>query len=112
MTHEKSEKLESWSFPNSLDPKYADILQKKCSEDESRDEYIDDLTLSREEAIVHVMAHELRHLWQSGHSDKRDMVWGSREKLSDRDADAYAIRKTREWRKLVSIREVYPSVPW
>lgn len=59
--------------------------------------YIDHLLLSREEAIVHVCAHELRHLWQKEH--KRGRVWGARGRFSDRDADAYAIRKTREWRR-------------
>jgi hypothetical protein len=29
MTYKKSEKLESWSFPNSLDPKYADPVAPK-----------------------------------------------------------------------------------
>ena len=58
--------------------------------------YIQSLVLSREEALVHVMAHELRHLWQKRYS--RGMVWGSRGRYSERDADAYAIHKVREWR--------------
>ena len=59
--------------------------------------YISSLLLSREEAIIHVIAHELQHLWQAkvkrGHR-----VWGARGQFSERDADRYAIRKTREWR--------------
>ena len=70
--------------------------------------YINCLLLSREEAIILVMAHELRHLWQMDHRRRRTKegeageragVWGSRGQYSNRDADAYAIRKVREWRK-------------
>jgi len=60
--------------------------------------YLDSLVLSREECLIDLMAHELRHLWQKSH--KRGRVWGSRGKYSDRDADAYAIRKVRQWRRL------------
>jgi hypothetical protein len=53
---------------------------------------------SREEAIVVIIAHELRHLWQAkvkmGHR-----VWGARGQFSERDADAYALHKLREWRR-------------
>jgi hypothetical protein len=60
--------------------------------------YIDHILLSREEAVVHVIAHELRHIWQA--KVKRGYrVWGARGQFSDRDADAFAIRKTREWRR-------------
>ncbi len=63
----------------------------------SRGGYINSLILSGIEALVHVMAHELRHLWQKNHTGKRGKVWGARGKLSNRAADAYAMRKTREW---------------
>jgi hypothetical protein len=53
---------------------------------------------SREEALVTLLAHELRHLWQEkvkrGHR-----VWGARGQFSERDADAYALHKLREWRR-------------
>ena len=62
--------------------------------------YLDSLILSRIEAVVHVTAHELKHLWQTNHPGKRGKVWGARGRISNRDADAYAIRKTREWPKL------------
>jgi hypothetical protein len=52
---------------------------------------------SRIEALVMVMAHELRHQWQGTHS--RGRVYGSRGKFSERDADAYAIRMLRAWRR-------------
>lgn len=58
--------------------------------------YINSLILSREEALVHVTAHELRHLRQTK-VKKGDRVWGARGRFSDRDADTYAIGKTREW---------------
>lgn len=52
---------------------------------------------SRIEALVMVMAHELRHQWQRTHS--RGRVWGSRGTYSERDADAYALRMLRAWRR-------------
>ena len=61
--------------------------------------YIDSLLLSRTEALVNVMAHEFRHLWQKNHSGKIGKVWGAKGKFSERDADAYAIKKHREWRR-------------
>lgn len=64
--------------------------------------YIDSLILSREEALVHVLSHEIRHFWETNHLGKRGKVWGARGKSSERDADAYAIKKTREWRRLHS----------
>jgi hypothetical protein len=72
--------------------------------------YISSLILTREEVLVQVIAHELRHLWQRTHKGKRGKVWGARGQYSDKDADAYAIRKTREWRRLHTPSEVYPSL--
>lgn len=60
--------------------------------------YIDHLLLSREEAVILLTAHELRHLWQK-RIRKGHRVWGARGQYSDRDADAYAIKKVREWRR-------------
>lgn len=60
---------------------------------------------NRIEALVMVAAHELRHQWQKNH--KRGRVWGTRGQYSERDADAYALRKLREWRRANGIyREV------
>ena len=53
---------------------------------------------TRLEAFVFITAHELRHLWQELHP-KGWRVWGARGQFSERDADAYAIRKLREWRQ-------------
>jgi hypothetical protein len=52
---------------------------------------------SRIEAFLFVLAHELRHLWQTAH--KRGRVWGSRGRYSERDADAYALRMLRAFRR-------------
>jgi len=60
--------------------------------------YLPELFLDRKEALLGVLAHELRHLWQSK-VKKGYRVWGSKGQFSERDADAYAIRKTREWRR-------------
>lgn len=49
------------------------------------------------EALVMVMAHELRHQWQRSHS--RGRVFGSRGRYSERDADAYALKMLRAWRR-------------
>jgi hypothetical protein len=53
---------------------------------------------SRVEALVYVIAHELRHLWQ-GVVPRGHRVWGARGQYSERDADAYAIRMLRAWRR-------------
>lgn len=53
---------------------------------------------SRTEALVYVLAHELRHLWQ-GKVPRGRRVWGARGQYSERDADAYAIRMLRAWRR-------------
>lgn len=53
---------------------------------------------NREEALVYVMAHELRHLWQAK-IKKGWRSWGSRGQFSEKDAEDYAINKLRAWRK-------------
>lgn len=53
---------------------------------------------SEHEDIVHLTAHELRHLWQHKVKTGR-RVWGARGQFSERDADAYGIHMTREWRR-------------
>jgi hypothetical protein len=52
---------------------------------------------SKMEALIYVLAHELRHLWQANHRIGR--VWGSRGKFSERDASAYGIRMLRRFRR-------------
>lgn len=60
--------------------------------------YLRHISFSREEDLLFVLAHELRHLWQKEHP-RGYRVWGARGQFSERDADAYAIRKVREFRK-------------
>jgi len=54
--------------------------------------------MTREEAVLVVLAHELRHLWQR-EVPKGWRVWGARGQYSERDADAYALRTLRRWRR-------------
>jgi hypothetical protein len=62
--------------------------------------YLASVEYTREEAVVHLVAHELRHLYQALHpSRQHSRVWGSRGQFSERDADAYAISRTRHWRR-------------
>lgn len=50
------------------------------------------------EVLVFIIAHELRHLWQMKHP-RGYRVWGAKGQYSERDADAYALHKLREWRR-------------
>ena len=52
---------------------------------------------SRLEALVILLAHELRHLWQAKHT--RGKVYGAKGKFSERDADAYALQMLRRFRR-------------
>lgn len=63
--------------------------------------YLDCLHLDFEDELVHVVAHELRHAEQHARP-KIHKVFGSRpgQKFSERDADAYGIKKQREYRKI------------
>lgn len=60
--------------------------------------YLEHVTGSRMEVLVHILAHELRHCWQSRHP-KGYRVWGSRGQYSERDADAYALGMVRKFRR-------------
>lgn len=50
------------------------------------------------ERLLHLIAHEMRHLWQRRVKRGR-RVWGARGQMSERDADAYAIGIVRRWRR-------------
>lgn len=55
---------------------------------------------TREEAIVQLVAHELRHLYQALHATRqRGRAWGARGQFSERDAGAYGISRVRHWRR-------------
>lgn len=64
----------------------------------SRGGYLPSPPMSRTEAVLFILAHELRHLWQARVPRGR-RVWGARGKFSERDADAYALRALRHWRR-------------
>lgn len=68
--------------------------------------YLRVVTGNRMEALVYILAHELRHLWQAaGPLDgwrcraRRGMVYGSRGRFSERDADAYGLQMLRRFRR-------------
>ena len=69
------------------------VLQKG-----SRRAYVPFDQYTQEEAILHLLSHEMRHLWQA-RVPKGWRVWGSRGQYSERDCDAYAIRVVRHWRR-------------
>jgi len=52
---------------------------------------------TRKEAVLWVLAHEMRHLWQAKHS--RGKVCGAKGKYSEKDADAYALQMLRRYRR-------------
>ena len=60
--------------------------------------YLGMLPMTRAEVALFVLAHELRHLWQK-RVPKGRRVWGARGQYSERDADAYAFRAVRTWRR-------------
>lgn len=64
----------------------------------SRGAYLGCVVSSDVEAVVSLVAHELRHLWQK-RVKRGHRVWGARGQYSERDADAYAIRMLRRWRR-------------
>jgi hypothetical protein len=66
--------------------------------------YIGTLLRDREECLLYVLAHELKHLKQR--DCKTGWIWGSRGKrYSERDADAFAIRVVRAWRREKALSE-------
>jgi hypothetical protein len=61
--------------------------------------YLEGIRLgTRDEALLFVAAHEFRHLWQ-GRVPRGWRVWGARGQYSERDADAYALRMLRSFRR-------------
>jgi hypothetical protein len=68
--------------------------------------YLSMTFLSAEEELVHTLAHEFRHMWQ-WYYPKRKRVWGARGQYSERDADAYAHRKLREWRAIWGPKDIF-----
>ena len=68
---------------------------------------------SRDECLLMLLAHELRHLWQGQGTGSRarkvfstekprprkGMVYGARGRFSERDADAWALHRLRQYRR-------------
>jgi hypothetical protein len=71
---------------------------------QSQNGYLDFFVLDRTELLIHVVAHELCHLWQRYCAVKQ--FHGAPKKLRERDSDEYAIAKVREWRRKKLAREV------
>jgi len=78
-------------------PRGAGQIENKMPKLKARG-YLASAEYTQEEAIVHLVAHELRHLWQAN-VPKGQRIWGARGRFSERDADAYAISKVRHWRR-------------
>jgi hypothetical protein len=55
-------------------------------------------TYSMKEIALEITAHELRHLWQRK-VPRGWRVWGAKGQYSERDADAYALRMLRRYRR-------------
>jgi hypothetical protein len=94
-----------------------------CNSDTKKG-YLAILYLSIEEQLVHLIAHELRHHWQyfTGFSNRKTvkikmMMSSSSSKdkakevelKEDKDADTYAIRQVRLWRKCYPQKDTYPD---
>ena len=104
----------SWGatyYPSGFDGPYP-LVVARASSDESkfpikyeppdgvRGGYLPELWLDSTECLIAMLAHEFRHAWQKEHNGKkRGKVWGARGKYSNRDSDAYALRKVREYRR-------------
>lgn len=64
--------------------------------------YLDYMILDPYECLVHVLSHELRHLWQKYNRKNRDKwIFGSYGKFSNKDADSFAIKNQRAVRKII-----------
>jgi hypothetical protein len=105
---------QEWQEPNKKTGQMETWVWRKHVDDPTQHTkgYINHLELNREESLVYTLAHEFRHFWQSNHKGKRGKVWGAKGKISERDASAYGIRKMREWRTLVSPKQIFREVPW
>lgn len=54
---------------------------------------------NRTEALVYVISHELRHLWQGKAKNKAGYYPKSKGRYSEIDTEGYAITMLRKWRK-------------
>jgi len=63
--------------------------------------YLPILLLTEDESLIQIFAHELRHVYQHQHGNKRlrNKIKIGKKVGKETDADVYAIRKVREWRR-------------
>lgn len=62
--------------------------------------YVDCVFLSREEALVYVIADGLRYI-----SKSKRRVWGAKGRYSSLDAYAYALKMVRKWRRRSKVQD-------
>jgi hypothetical protein len=78
--------------------------------------YLPSLLLTKEEDMIMILAHELRHQWQRRRPPKTQWAWGcqgNKTKFAvERDASVYELKKIREWRRIHNPQEMYPEFPW
>lgn len=80
--------------------KYSDFpFKMTVSKKEKKKGYMDGFSLkNKQEALVYLLAHEIRHVWQAKHPTAKRM--GRRKnKYSESDADIYAVNKLNQWRE-------------
>jgi hypothetical protein len=106
----KKEKWEKWHVWHFVGISKAYLRRKGIKSQNRFGASIKCLLLDQTEELVETLAHEFRHYWQSNHKTKRGKVKGSRGQYSEKDADSYAIRKVREWRKLHAV-DIYNEQP-
>jgi hypothetical protein len=90
------------------------ISDWKLLQYEVRNPYrVSHMVLSKEEDIISVLAHELRHQWQYSKPFKALWSYGCQKKTShytrERDASIYSITKLREWRRRNTPTHIYPD---
>jgi hypothetical protein len=60
--------------------------------------YLGNVVYTLEEYLIDIIAHEMRHCWQTVMPRGR-RVWGAKGQYSERDADAYALKMVRKYRR-------------
>ena len=71
--------------------------------------YVTILLLSLKELLVYIIAHELRHHWQHVTPFRKGTGTLCSKLEKEKDADAYAVKQVRSWRKLYAPKDVYPD---
>ena len=100
VTHcrERGGRGRAWSWPQNRILVRVQTSQQHYAGHGPHKGYLGMPPMTREEVALFLLAHELRHLWQK-RVPKGRRVWGARGQFSERDADAYAFRAVRTWRR-------------